>query len=109
MTGFDYTGQTVLVTGGMRGIGRAISEAFLRAGAQVFVCGRTAPADDSELPAADGRSARFIPADIRDIEQADAMLAQIAQASPTLDVVIHNAGARRSRWLRRPRRGCWNR
>lgn len=92
MTGFDYTGQAVLVTGGMRGIGRAISEAFLRAGAQVFVCGRTAPAHDGELPSADGRSARFIAADIRDLEQADAMLAEIAQASPTLDVVIHNAG-----------------
>ncbi|MEM5275400.1 SDR family oxidoreductase [Cupriavidus taiwanensis] len=90
--GFDYTGRTVLVTGGMRGIGRAISAAFLRAGAQVFVCGRTAPADDSEVPAADGRSAHFIAADIRDLEQADAMLAQIAQASPTLDVVVHNAG-----------------
>ncbi|MBP0637918.1 SDR family oxidoreductase [Cupriavidus sp. AcVe19-6a] len=92
MTGFDYTGQSVLVTGGMRGIGRAISEAFLRAGAQVFVCGRTAPAHDGELPCANGRSARFIAADIRDLEQADAMLAAIAQASPTLDVVIHNAG-----------------
>lgn len=92
MTGFDYTGQTVLVTGGMRGIGRAISEAFLRAGAQVFVCGRTAPTHDGELPHAEGRRARFIAADIRDIEQADAMLAQIAQHSPTLDVVVHNAG-----------------
>lgn len=92
MTGFDYTGQAVLVTGGMRGIGRAISEAFLRAGAQVFICGRTAPAHDGDLPCTDGRTARFIAADIRDIEQVDAMLAQIAQATPTLDVAVHNAG-----------------
>ncbi|CAG2160078.1 SDR family oxidoreductase [Cupriavidus numazuensis] len=92
MTEFDYTGQTVLVTGGMRGIGRAISEAFLRAGAQVWVCGRTVPASRDELPRADGREAHFIAADIRDMEQVDAMLAQIAQDSPTLDVVVHNAG-----------------
>jgi len=92
MKGFDYTGRTVLVTGGMRGIGRAISEAFLRAGAQVFVCGRSAPAHDGELPHAEGRSARFIAADIRDIEQVDAMLARIAEASAKLDVVVHNAG-----------------
>jgi len=92
MTGFDYTGKTVLVTGGMRGIGRAISEAFLRAGAQVWICGRTAPAGSDDLPRPGARAAQFIAADIRDMEQAEAMLAQIARASPTLDVVIHNAG-----------------
>jgi len=92
MTGFDYTGKTVLVTGGMRGIGRAISEAFLRAGAQVHVCGRTPPATRDDLPRADGRTAYFHPADIRDLEQVDAMLAHIAATSPALDVVIHNAG-----------------
>lgn len=92
MTGFDYTGQAVLVTGGMRGIGRAISEAFLRAGAEVHVCGRTPPADASTLPRAGERMAHFHQADIRDLEQVDAMLAQIEAISPVLDVVIHNAG-----------------
>jgi NAD(P)-dependent dehydrogenase (short-subunit alcohol dehydrogenase family) len=35
MTTFDYAGQTVIVTGGTRGIGAAISAAFLGAGATV--------------------------------------------------------------------------
>ncbi len=105
MTEFDYTGQTVLVTGGMRGIGRAISEAFLRAGAQVWVCGRTAPADSGELPRA-GREAHFIAADIRDMEQVEAMLARIAQAARRWTWSFTTPAVRRSRWSPMLRPGC---
>lgn len=37
MLTYDFSGQTAIVTGGTRGIGRAVSEAFLRAGARVIV------------------------------------------------------------------------
>jgi 3-oxoacyl-[acyl-carrier protein] reductase len=33
---FDFKGQTAIITGGTRGIGRAVSEAFLKAGAKVI-------------------------------------------------------------------------
>ncbi len=46
MLGFDYTGKTVVVTGGSTGIGNACARAFLAAGARVIVTGtRAGPAD----------------------------------------------------------------
>lgn len=89
MNGFDYSGKTVLVTGGTKGIGRRIAERFLAAGARVFVCGRSAP---DTPPSAGGRTAAFVAADLRDIEQVDAMLATIRAAAGGLDVLVNNAG-----------------
>ena len=42
----DFHGRVVVVTGGGRGIGRAVTEAFLGAGAEVVVCGRTEVSGD---------------------------------------------------------------
>ena len=57
----DFAGRAVLVTGGTRGIGAGIAAAFLAAGADVLVCGRTPPVDETALPEAGGRSGRFQP------------------------------------------------
>ncbi len=85
----DMSGRTVLVTGGARGIGRGIAEAFLRHGGEVVVCGRTEP---DELPAADGHPAVFLPADVRDPDAVDALVAEIVTRFGRLDVLINNAG-----------------
>jgi NAD(P)-dependent dehydrogenase (short-subunit alcohol dehydrogenase family) len=79
----------VVVTGGTRGIGAGIARAFLRAGGQVLVGGRTEPAT---LPSADGRTAAFVPADVRDPGQARQLIAAAAERFGGLDVVISNAG-----------------
>ena len=78
-----------MVTGGTRGIGAGIARAFLAAGADVLVCGRTEPA---ELPAADGRSVVFARCDVRDAEQAQRLIRSAADRFGRVDVVISNAG-----------------
>lgn len=77
--------QRVLVTGGAKGVGRGITEAFLHAGAQVVICGRSAP---EQLP----QGAAFIACDVRDTAAVDALFAQIEQRLGGLDVLVNNAG-----------------
>jgi len=83
------TGCRVVVTGGTRGIGAGIARGFLRAGAQVLVCGRGEPAT---LPAAGDGTAVFTRADVRDPEQARRLIATGAEIFGGVDVVISNAG-----------------
>ena len=85
----DYRGKVVLVTGGTKGIGAGIARGFLTAGATVVVCGRNAP---EVLPEAGGRTADFIPADVRDIESLQALFAIIRERFGRLDVLVNNAG-----------------
>ena len=87
---WDFTGRTVLVTGGGRGIGRVIATRFLASGANVMVCGRTEP---EHLPEADGRVAAFVAADLREADQAAAAVRAAAEAfGGGLDVLVNNAG-----------------
>lgn len=85
----DFTGRVVAVTGGTRGIGRGIARAFLDAGADVAVCGRHVP---DELPEAGGRRAAFVEADVRQADQAAAMVGQVRDEYGRLDVLVNNAG-----------------
>jgi NAD(P)-dependent dehydrogenase (short-subunit alcohol dehydrogenase family) len=82
----------VVITGGTRGIGAGLAVAFLQAGSDVLVCGRTTPADTAALPSADGRSAIFCQADVRDPDQARRVIAAAHAEFGRVDVVISNAG-----------------
>jgi len=81
--------RVVLITGGAKGVGRGISEAFLATGAKVLVCGREQPAT---LPSINGNTAEFISTDVRDTAAVDALFAGIAERFGRLDVLVNNAG-----------------
>jgi len=88
----DLGGKVVVITGGSRGIGRGLATRFLGAGAEVVVCGRSAPPDPADLPQAGGRRASFVAADVRDVEQLDRVIAAAVERHGRLDVLINNAG-----------------
>jgi NAD(P)-dependent dehydrogenase (short-subunit alcohol dehydrogenase family) len=85
---FDFSGKTVLVTGGVSGIGGATSLAFRRAGANVIACGLT----DEELAAAranpDYAGVRIAKLDVRDKAAVDALVGGLGR----LDCVVNSAG-----------------
>jgi NAD(P)-dependent dehydrogenase (short-subunit alcohol dehydrogenase family) len=75
-------GGVVLVTGGTRGIGRGIADAFAAAGSTVVVCGRTEVQTPHE----------FVAADVRDPDDVERLVAGVVERHGRLDVVINNAG-----------------
>ena len=79
-------GRRALITGGSRGIGRAIVEAFMREGAQVLTCGRnSAPSD---LPP----GVTWHSADVSDRQQAEELVAATRAQLGGIDILVNNAG-----------------
>lgn len=81
----DFTGRVAIVTGGTRGLGRAVATRLAEAGCNVAVCGRNAP---ETLP----EGVSFHAADIRDPDQAQAFVAAVVEAHGRLDILVNNAG-----------------
>lgn len=72
----------VLVTGGTRGIGRGIADAFAARNETVIVCGR----NEVDTPY------DFVQADVRDADEVDRLITSVVDRHGLLDVVVNNAG-----------------
>ncbi|MPY88182.1 MAG: SDR family oxidoreductase [Luteitalea sp.] len=92
---FRLDGRRALVTGGARGIGRAIAGAFAEAGADVALASRSTAACEtaaSEIAEATGRRARAFTADVTVAGDVERLMAEIDKALGPLDILVNNAG-----------------
>ncbi|MBK5204674.1 MAG: SDR family oxidoreductase [Polaromonas sp.] len=86
----DLNGKRVVVTAGAQGIGLAIAEAFVAAGAQVHIC----DVNDDFLASAKQKLPQVSQSrtDVSSESQVDAMFAELAARWGGLDVLVNNAG-----------------
>jgi 3-oxoacyl-[acyl-carrier protein] reductase len=99
---FDFTNRVALVTGGSRGIGRAISLALAERGAQVIV-NYAGNREDAEKTVSDiqtaGGEAQVIQADVAETADVENMFGEIRNGPGRLDILVNNAGIIRDKLL----------
>ncbi|HEV7520912.1 MAG TPA: SDR family NAD(P)-dependent oxidoreductase [Candidatus Angelobacter sp.] len=87
-------GQTVLITGGSRGLGLAMAEEFAQFGAKVAICAR----DEQELARArqqledQGAVVCAVPCDVSKPEEVDNLISSVSRHMGKIDVLVNNAG-----------------
>ena len=103
-------GQTALVTGGGRGIGKAIALALAEAGAEVVVnYANSAGAADEVVASinAAGGKAYALKANVSIEEEVDGLIKAVLERSGRLDVLVNNAGITRDGLLMRMKTSDW--
>jgi len=92
---FRIDGKIALVTGGGRGLGKAMAMALAEAGADVALAGRTlATCQESaaEIAASSGRRARAFAVDVTRSDDVTRLAAEVAQGLGPIDILVNNAG-----------------
>ena len=87
----NLAGKTALVTGGTKGIGRAVAAALLRDGLSVCIAARNQDEIDKAIDEFGGNARGFV-CDVRDYEQVRDMIAYTVKELGGLDILVNNAG-----------------
>ncbi|MFR8761724.1 MAG: 3-oxoacyl-[acyl-carrier-protein] reductase [Megasphaera lornae] len=106
----QLTGKTAIVTGGSRGIGRAIAEQLAQAGANVAIiyAGRTEAAEETlRLVQAVGSKGKIIQCDVSQEAAVAAMVKEVKDDFGSVDILVNNAGITRDTLLMRMKTEDW--
>ena len=87
-----FQGKVVFITGGARGLGKALAKAFLDEGASVGVNGRNKESLAGFEEELKGAPVLALPADISNYEEMEAALKKVIETWGKVDILIHNAG-----------------
>ena len=90
---FKYTGRTVAVTGGVRGIGKGIAEAFSKAGAAVVIADideKGGIQTQEDIRKAGGKYV-FVQTDVAEAEDCRSLFIKVAESFGRIDVLVNNA------------------
>src|ERR1044072_6581432 len=88
---FHLTGRLALITGSSRGIGRAIAEGYVAAGARVVINGRDKDAVAATVTALGGH-ALAAPIDVTSSAGVEAAIDKIEKGLGPIDILVNNAG-----------------
>lgn len=106
----DLTGKSALVTGGSRGIGRAIALRLATQGADVafsYKGNAAAAADAVDAIGALGRRALSVQADVSDVASAETVVKAALEAFGKVDILVNNAGITRDDLIMRMSEDAW--
>ena len=107
MVPIDLTGRVALVTGGTRGIGRAIAQQLHAAGAKVAITGRDAERAKAAAAELSGGTAGF-GCEMTDAAQVEAAVAGTEAALGPVDILVNNAGLTRDQIVLRMSEADWD-